>query len=90
MKPSVLVEVFRTGRCSLCEEALEVVEAVRLNLPFNLAVIDIEESQALFERYRFDVPVISVNGVPRFVHRVTPAALEACLKEALFQKGVGD
>lgn len=90
MKPSVLVEVFRRGRCPLCEEALEAVEAVRRNFPFELAVIDIEENQALFERYRFDVPVVSVNGVPRFVHRVTSATLEACLKEALFQMGAGD
>jgi hypothetical protein len=38
---------------------------------YTLQEIDIESDIALLRRYRYDIPVITINGVEAFRHRVT-------------------
>jgi len=71
--------------CSLCDSAREVVEDVLDDLHGQLDVtlrhVDIRSDDALFARFRFDVPVLALDGRPIFRHRVDPAALAARLVE---------
>jgi hypothetical protein len=80
-------------RCHLCDEAKDVVTDVlddlRTQLALRLEVVDIMTDEALFARFRYDVPVLCIDGVPAFRHRVeaerllerlvsgTPTSLEA-------------
>ncbi|MFY1829801.1 glutaredoxin family protein [Myxococcus fulvus] len=75
------VEIYSKPKCSLCDKAADVVEAVRARIPFELRLISILEAPELFERWRYDIPVIVIDGVPAFKYRVTEAELEARLRE---------
>jgi hypothetical protein len=41
---------------------------------YTLTEINIAEDPELLERYRYDIPVVLVNGSEAFRHRFTPAA----------------
>ena len=76
------VDIYSKPACSLCEEAIAVVERVRARIPFFLAVTDIRQSPELFDRWRYDIPVVLIDGAFAFKHRVSEAELEAKLREA--------
>ena len=61
--------------CRLCESALEVVQALRQELDFELALVDIGGDPALEDRYREHLPVIEVDGERAFTYFVDPDAL---------------
>lgn len=61
--------------CSLCDRAFAVVERARQRTPFALEVVDIERDPETFEDYRYDIPVIEIDGRVAFRHRVDADAL---------------
>jgi hypothetical protein len=38
---------------------------------FTVEEINIDTDPALYNRYKYDIPVVAINGVERFMHRVT-------------------
>lgn len=76
----VTVRIYTKPRCSLCLEALRVIEEIRTRVDFVLEEVDIRDAADTWERYRHAVPVVTVDGeeVARF--RVDPAALESRLR----------
>lgn len=81
------VEVYTRSACCLCDEAVELLEAVQRERGFSLVEHSIVEDPGWFSRYRHRVPVVLVDGVERLELRVTRAALEAVLDE---RRRVGD
>lgn len=77
------VDIYSKPACPLCDKALAVVERVRARIPFFLAVTDIRQSPELFATWRYDIPVVLINGQFAFKHRVAEADLEARLREAM-------
>jgi len=61
---------------------LDVLEEVRRDQPFELEVRDIASDPDWFAAYRHDIPVLTIDGVEAFRHRVTAAALRAALLTA--------
>jgi glutaredoxin len=78
----VRVSLYGKDDCHLCDEAKAVLDAARRQVPFDLEVVDITHDPALFDRYRYDIPVIHVNGRKAFKHRLDPAAVLARLRRA--------
>lgn len=76
------VDIYSKPNCSLCDKAAIVVESVRARIPFELRIISILEDPAAFDAWRYDIPVVVINGEPAFKHHVDPDALEARLREA--------
>ncbi|NMO17754.1 glutaredoxin family protein [Pyxidicoccus fallax] len=76
------VDIYSKPKCSLCDKAADVVESVRARIPFELRIISILEDPALFAAWRYDIPVVVINGVPTFKHHVEASELEARLREA--------
>jgi glutaredoxin len=74
------VQLYTKPDCSLCDKAKAVLGEVRLRIPFELEEVDIRSDPALFERYRYDIPVILIGGHKAFKHRVDPLALEQRLR----------
>ena len=74
------VTVYSAADCSLCARALEVVEAVRADLGFDLEVIDIEGDHELEARYREHLPVVEIDGERAFTYFVDEEALRARLE----------
>lgn len=68
--PKAQVIVYSRPCCHLCDEAKEAIRQAGCNDHFDLEEIDIETSRELRLRYQFDIPVITIDGVEVFRHRV--------------------
>ena len=71
------VVVYSRPGCHLCEEARATIEGAGREGEFTLEEVNIESDPELFARYQYDIPVISINGVETFMHRVDPAEFKA-------------
>lgn len=78
----VRVDLYTKDECSLCDEVKAVLEAVRREVPFELHEHDITRDAELFERYRYEIPVVHVDGHKAFKYRLDPQALRARLLRA--------
>ena len=76
------VELYSKQRCPLCEDAVEVLQALRARYEFDLVLHDIAADPALWERFKYDVPVVFIAGERAFKHRVIPAEVEKRLLAA--------
>jgi hypothetical protein len=74
------VVLYSGAGCHLCNDAYDVIEEVRRDLPFDLEVRDIAADPTWFAAYRHDIPVITIDGVEAFRHRLTAEALRAALR----------
>jgi hypothetical protein len=63
--------------CHLCEEMKEVMSSSGCAELYTLEEVDIETGAELFARYRFEIPVLSINGVEAFRHRLRPDEFKA-------------
>jgi glutaredoxin len=75
------VVVYSRPGCHLCEEAKASIEAVRRQVEFTIEEVNIENDPELLTRYQYDIPVIAINGVDTFMHRVDPAEFKARLSK---------
>lgn len=64
------VEVISKDDCSLCDDALAVIEEVRRDIGFELVVTTIREGTDVYERYHDKIPVVLIDGAEAFVYRV--------------------
>jgi glutaredoxin len=67
--------------CCLCDEALESLERVRAERPFELEAVDISNDPDLVRRYGDRIPVVHVSGMPTFDYRVDEDELRRLLAE---------
>jgi glutaredoxin len=73
------VTLYTKSGCCLCDEAKEQIRAARERAEFAYREVDIDSDPALFERHRFDIPVVEVDGRRAFKHRLTADQLVARL-----------
>ena len=71
---TVVVLYGRPG-CCLCDDAREVLERVRAELPFELVERDIERDDALLRTYLERIPVVTLDGVELFQFAVNEDVL---------------
>jgi hypothetical protein len=82
VSPPSLVLYGRPG-CCLCDEALEVVRRVGLDVPLDLEQRDITEDDALHLAYLERIPVITIDGEEAFELEIREDELRARLKASL-------
>jgi hypothetical protein len=66
--------------CTLCDKAKEVLVQVQKDHPHSLRQVDITdpENQEWWDRYKYDIPVLHINGVYWTKHRLdVKEAMEA-------------
>lgn len=78
----VRVTLYTRVGCHLCDDAKEVLDAVREELPFDLDVTDIDTDPSLVALYTNEVPVVLVDGRKAFKYRVDPIELRGRLLRA--------
>ena len=66
----ILVHIYSKPGCHLCDEAKAAIRASGCSDQFILEEVNIEDDSTLYEEYRYDIPVIFINGVKAFKHRV--------------------
>ena len=65
------VILYSKAGCHLCDEAREHLEDLATEHVFELDEVDIRRDDQLFERYRYRIPVITVDGSERLEGRIT-------------------
>jgi len=79
-----LVVIYSRPGCHLCEEAKQSMKALGPGIEYTLDEINIESDPDLLRRYKYDIPVITINGVEEFKHRLTAEAFrERLLRSSL-------
>jgi hypothetical protein len=66
--------------CHLCEVVEELLEELLGECPFDLEQIDITTDMDLFERYRYEIPVVAVEGGAIVAGRITRDDLRRVLR----------
>ncbi len=67
------VIIYSRPGCHLCEEAKEAMRAANCAEAYSLSEVNIESDRGLLERYQHDIPVITIDDVEAFRHRLTAA-----------------
>ena len=67
------VIVYSRPGCHLCDEAKAAIRQADVAEQYIIEEINIETSSILLESYRNDIPVVTINGVEAFRHRVDPS-----------------
>lgn len=75
----VTVTLYGKAGCHLCEEAREHLESLAAEREFELREVDIRRDPTLFERYRYRIPVIVVDGEERLEGRIEADDVRALL-----------
>ncbi|HEU4872937.1 MAG TPA: glutaredoxin family protein [Pyrinomonadaceae bacterium] len=70
MKPHVII--YSRPGCHLCEDAKAAIKSAGCDDQFTLEEINIESDSELLTKYKYDIPVITIDGVEAFLHRLTP------------------
>ena len=55
------VTFYTKAGCHLCEQTREMLDEIAAEIDYELTEIDIRSDLALFEQYRYRIPVIIVN-----------------------------
>ena len=74
------VIVYSRPGCHLCDEARSAIENSGCSDQFTLEEINIESDPELFRKYQYDIPVIAIDGVENFIHRVNPKEFRTRIK----------
>ena len=56
------VTFYTKAGCHLCEEARDMLEDIAALTTYMLTEIDIRSEAAIFEKYRYRIPVIIINN----------------------------
>ena len=76
----VHVVIYSRPGCHLCDEAKAAILSAGCSDQFVLEEIDIESDEELLRKYKYDIPVVAINGVETFIHRVDPNEFKTRIK----------
>lgn len=66
------VTIYTRPGCHLCDEAKRSIHDAGRGDEFALEEVNIDEDPRLRDLYQYDIPVVFINGVKAFKHRVEP------------------
>jgi glutaredoxin len=75
------IRLYGKPGCHLCEQAEELLEDLGREHPLAVEMIDITSDPALFERYRFEIPVIILDDGRSIFGRIGAGDLRALLQD---------
>jgi glutaredoxin len=81
--PTARVTLYTRPGCHLCEEAKGAMLAARCEALYTLCEINIDLDPELTRRYGWDIPVVLINDIETFRHRLTPQEFERELRRAI-------
>lgn len=64
------VIIYSKPGCHLCDEAKTVMQSAGCEDQFTLEEVNIESDYELLRKYKYDIPVVMIDGVECFRHRV--------------------
>jgi hypothetical protein len=79
MNTRAQVILYSKHGCHLCEVMKKEMTKADCAELYELEEINIESHAELLARYRYDIPVLMIDGVEVFRHRLTADSFRACL-----------
>jgi glutaredoxin len=76
------VVIYSKPGCHLCDEVKAAIQAAGCEGQYTLEEVNIETDPDLRRRYRYDIPVITFDGVEAFRHRVSPEEFRRAIETA--------
>lgn len=70
MRPRVRVVLYSKTNCGLCEKMKEQMALANCDDLYTLEEVDIETDAELYAQYRYEIPILFINRVEAFRHRV--------------------
>ncbi|MBC7473565.1 MAG: glutaredoxin family protein [Candidatus Sericytochromatia bacterium] len=70
MTKQIIVEIFSKPNCHLCDDLKQIIKKVHQDTEFIIKEIDITKDELLFEKYKYEIPVVHINGLIAFKYRV--------------------
>ena len=67
------VTLYTKPGCHLCEEAKQEMLAAGIADEYSFEEVNIERDKEAYDRYRFEIPVIAIDGRKAFKYRLTAA-----------------
>ena len=80
-KPHVIV--YSRPGCHLCDEAKHAIHASGCDHLFTFEEINIESDPELLKKYKYDIPVVTLNATEVFRHRVDKEKFKALVQMKL-------
>jgi glutaredoxin len=77
------VTLYTRPGCHLCDEAKQAMLAAGCKRLYALREINIDLDPDLARRYGRDIPVVLIDGVETFKHRLTPSEFKRELRRAI-------
>jgi len=81
------VTLYTRPGCHLCDEAKQAMLAAGCASQYTLREINIDLDPDLARRYGWDIPVVLINGVETFRHRLTSSDFKRELLRAIHSGG---
>lgn len=75
------VTFYTKAGCHLCDDARELLEDLAEHIDYTLTEIDIRSDMALFELYRYRIPVIIINQEMLLEAPIKPQALAQAFQQ---------
>lgn len=76
-----VVVVYSKPQCSLCDKAAAILERLRGEFDYRIEHVDITDDAELFARYRYRIPVVTLDGREIAEGIVTTPVLRAALSQ---------
>ena len=79
MKTKARVVLYTKTNCGLCDKMREQMALANCDDLYTLEEVDIEKDAQLFARYRYEIPVLCIDGVEAFRYRLNADEFRAYL-----------
>ena len=78
------VQLFTKFGCTLCDKATDALRSIRGSHPHTLEAVDItdEDKSIWYDKYKYDIPVLHIDGKYWAKHRLTPEVATEGLEAA--------
>ncbi len=73
--------LYSKKECHLCEIAKEELEAIRKEIDFSYRETDIEKDKHAFEKFKYLIPVLEIDGTIISTYKVDGKKLKEILKQ---------
>ena len=83
MRAKLKVVIYSRPDCHLCGEAKQIIAAAGHADEYTLEEINIESDPNLINRFQHDIPVVTINGIETFKHRLTVDEFQSAIARRL-------
>ena len=80
MAEKVRIVLYAKNECGLCNEMKDQMRQANCEELYTLEEVDIEQDAESFTKYRYEIPVLCINGVEAFRHRLSSSEFYLYLK----------